>query len=185
MNDRTPITPDNTLVRPADETDHSRGPPDASVTVVEYGDYECPYCGRAYPILESIREEMGDGLRFVFRNFPLKQAHPHALRAAEAAEAADVQGKFWPMHDILYEHQDALEDDDLRSYAGEVGLDIGQFERDVFDEHRFEERILHDFKSGIHSGVNGTPTFFIDGARYDGPVEKTSLATALRDVIEN
>ena len=184
MSDRTPISPDNTLTSPIDETDHLRGQPDAPVTLVEYGDYECPHCGRAYPIVKSIQEEMGDDFRFVFRNFPLKQAHPHALHAAEAAEAAGVQGKFWAMHDHLYEHQDALEDDDLRQYAEELELDTTQFERDVFDENRFEQRILHDFKGGIHGGVNGTPTFFIDGARYDGPLEEASLAKALRDSME-
>lgn len=183
MNDRTSISPDNELVRPVDETDHSRGSPDAPVTLVEYGDYECPNCGRAFPIVDSIRERMGDRLRFVFRNFPLKLAHPHALRAAEAAEAAGAQGRFWAMHDLLYENQDALEDDDLRTYAEELELDTIQFERDVFDEHQFERRILSDFKSGIHSGVNGTPTFFIDGSRYDGAVEEASLTAALHDAI--
>jgi formate-nitrite transporter family protein len=181
VSDRTAILDTSVLRRSVDETDHTRGPSDAPVTVVQYGDYECPYCGQAYPIVKNLQDRLGLRLQFVFRNFPLKQMHPHALRAAEAAEAADAQGKFWEMHDHLYEHQNALEDDDLRGYAEELRLDMNEFERDVFEEHRYQQRIGEDFKDGIHSGVNGTPTFFIDGNRYDGPLTEDELSSAIEE----
>ncbi|PSP44421.1 disulfide bond formation protein DsbA [Halobacteriales archaeon QH_6_64_20] len=171
------------LTLPVDsDRDHIQGPVDAPVTLVEYGDYECPYCGQAYPIVKEVQEELGDDLRFVFRNFPLGDMHPHARRAAEAAEAAATQGEeaFWEMHDYLYEHQDALDDDHLVEYADEVGLDVEQFEGELA-ERTNEERVQEDFLSGARSGVNGTPTFFIDGERYDGEWSAERLTTALRE----
>lgn len=183
MSDRTSISDTAELIQPVDETDHTHGPADAPVTVVQYGDYECPYCGRAYPVIKAVQEKMGAQLLFVFRNFPLKQMHPHAMRAAEAAEAAGAQGQFWEMHDLLYEHQDALEDDDLRRYAEDLGLDTTEFERSVFEEHLYSKHIKKDFKSGIHSGVNGTPTFFISGTRYDGPLTEDDLSTSIEKII--
>src|SRR6266480_1057391 len=113
-----------------DERDHIQGPPDAPVTLVEYGDYECPYCGAAYPVIKEVQARMGDRLRFVFRNFPITTSHPHSEHA-EAAEAAATQGKFWEMHDHLYENQQRLTDPDLHAYAEEVGLDVAQFDRDL------------------------------------------------------
>src|SRR6478609_11366611 len=120
--------------------DHIQGPADATVTLVEYGDYECPYCGEAFPIVKQIQERMGEQLRFVFRNFPISTAHPHAEHAAEAAEAAATQGKFWPMHDLLYENQQRLEDDDLAGYAEQLGLDVARFQRELA-EHAHAQRV--------------------------------------------
>jgi len=155
------------LAAPVAETDHVSGPDDAPVTLVEYGDFECPACGAAYPIVELVRRQMGARLRFVFRHFPLTQMHPHALHAAEAAEAAGAQGKFWQMHAMLFEHQDALEDPDLVGYAKALHLDVKRFTTELSSEMHLP-RIRKDTQSGIRSGVNGTPTFFINGVRFDG-----------------
>lgn len=160
------------------ESDHRSGPDDAPVTLVEYGDYECPHCGRAHPIVQEVRRQMGHRLRFVFRNFPLAEAHPHAVHAAEAAEAAGAQGRFWEMHDLLFERQQALEDSDLARYARHLGLDAERFRQDL-TAGTFADRVRQDFRSGVRSGVNGTPTFFIDGARHDGPWDPETLLEAL------
>jgi protein-disulfide isomerase len=158
---------DAELSPPVSERDHVAGPEDALVTLVEYGDYECPYCGMAYPIVKRAQRELGSKLRFVFRNFPLAESHPHARLAAQAAEAAGAQGKFWEMHDMLFEHQDALEAQDLIGYAKSLGLDTAQFARDL-ETGKYEKRVRDDFRNGVRSGVNGTPTFFVNGNRYDG-----------------
>jgi len=163
---------------PVGPEDHAQGAEEAAVTLVEYGDYECPHCGRAYPIVKKVQEKLGDRLRFVFRNFPLTQAHPHALKAAEAAEAAADQGKFWEMHDALFENQTALDDDSLKSYAAEIGLDTEKFAEDL-DTDKFEEKVREDFMNGVESGVNGTPTFFINGVRFDESWDEESLLEAL------
>ena len=155
------------LVIPVSETDHSLGPGNAPVTLLEYGDYECPYCRRAHPILQGVRRTMGDRLRFVYRHFPLSQAHPHAEHAAEAAEAAGAQGRFWEMHDLLFENQNALEDDDLAMYAAQVGIDGQRVAREIA-AGTYAKKIRNDFRGGIRSGVNGTPTLFINGLRFDG-----------------
>jgi protein-disulfide isomerase len=146
--------------------DHIQGKSDARVTLVEYGDYECPYCGQAYMIVKEIQKQLKDQLRFVFRNFPLTQIHPHAQQTAEAAEAAGVQKKFWDMHDILYENQQALDYYHLVEYATILGLDIERFNNDLFS-HVHAGRVREDFISGVRSGVNGTPTFFVNGVRYN------------------
>jgi protein-disulfide isomerase len=161
-----------------EDRDHIQGPANAAVTLVEYGDYECPYCGAAYPIIKKVKSRMGDRLRFVFRNFPISTTHPHAEQAAEAAEAAAVQGKFWEMHDLLYENQRRLRDQDLRGYAETLGLDVEQFTQEVAD-HVHAERVHEDFMSGVRSGVNGTPTFYVNGARYDDSYETETLLAAL------
>jgi protein-disulfide isomerase len=158
---------DSQLIPPVGANDHEAGPDDAPVTLVEYGDYECPYCGMAYLVVKSAQRELGKQLRFVFRNFPLAEAHPHARLAAQAAEAAAAQGKFWQMHDALFEHQDALEAEDLSGYAKSLGLDMAQFARDLQDA-KYTKRVRDDFRSGVRSGVNGTPTFFINGSRFEG-----------------
>jgi protein-disulfide isomerase len=150
------------------------------VTLVEYGDYECPYCGAAYPIVKQIQGQMGDRLQFVFRNFPITTSHPHAEQAAEAAETAASQEKFWEMHDVLYENQRHLEDEDLRSYAAQLGLDVEMFERELA-EHVHAARVRADFMSGVRSGVNGTPTFYINGVRYDDSYEPEVLLAALEE----
>ncbi len=161
--------------------DHIEGKPDAPVTLVEYGDYECPYCGKAYPIVKSIQAQMGDQLRFVFRNFPLTELHPHAAHAALAAETAGKQGKFWEMHDALYENQKALGDSHLREYAQSVGLDADAFMQAVENGDEAEQ-IEDDFSSGVRSGVNGTPTFFINGVRHDDGWDEETLLAALQAV---
>lgn len=148
--------------------DHSTGPDDAPVTLVEYGDFECPSCGMAYPIVKAVQQQMGNRLRFIFRNFPLAEVHPHAEHAAESAEAAAVQGKFWEMHDILFEHQSRLDDEHLVRYASEIGADPEQV-AGALASGAFVDQVEADFMSGVRSGVNGTPTFFIDGERWDGP----------------
>ena len=155
------------LVPPVSEKDHVIGDPDAPVTLLEYGDYECPHCGMAHPIVKSIQHRLGKKVRFVFRNFPLAESHPHARHAAEAAEAAAEQGKFWEMHDALYENQDRLEDEDLSAMAKRIGLDAPRVAK-ALAEGSFTGHVRDDFRSGVRSGVNGTPTFFVNGERYDG-----------------
>ncbi|MFL5469293.1 MAG: DsbA family protein [Gemmatimonadaceae bacterium] len=155
------------LVVPVTDRDHAIGPASAAITLVEYGDFECPHCRRAHPIVQKVRRHMGDRLRFVFRNFPLSEAHPHAQHAAEAAEAAGAQGRFWEMHDLLFHNQDALEDDDLVNYAAKLGIDAQRVAHELA-AGTYTRKIRDDFRGGIRSGVNGTPTFFINGLRYDG-----------------
>jgi len=167
------------LVEPVDQTrDHIQGPADALVTLVQYGDYECPYCGQAYPIVKQMQARMGERLRFVFRNFPISTSHPHAEQAAEAAEAADAQGRFWEMHDLLYERQNRLTDRDLHGYAEDLGLDVERFDKEMA-EHVHATRIHEDFISGVRSGVNGTPTFYVNGVRHDDTYEAPALLDAL------
>lgn len=166
------------LAIPVGSQDHIQGQARAAVTLVEYGDYECPYCGEAYPVLKAVQRAMGDQLRFVFRNFPLAELHPHAVRAAEFAEAAAGQGKFWQAHDLLYENQTALRDADLYAYGLRLGLD-SELVSEGFGG-RFDPKIKEDFTGGIRSGVNGTPSLFINGFRYDGERDVDSLIFALR-----
>ena len=168
------------LTLPVGERDHCDGPANAPVTLVEYGDYECPHCGRAYPIIKEIQRRLGSKLRFVFRNFPLGESHPHAQHAAEAAEAAAAQGKFWEMHDMLYEHQQALDDRHLLGYAKSLGLDASRV-HDELVSHAHARRVREDFSSGVRSGVNGTPTFFINGIRHDDSWDAETLVSALED----
>ncbi len=168
------------LRRPVGPDDHLLGPPDAPVTLVEYGDYECPYCGQAHRDLKRLRKVLGAQLAYVYRHFPLSQVHPHALSAAEAAEAAGAQGRFWEMHDMLFENQQRLEPTALLSYAEALGLDLPQFVRDL-QEHHFADRIRRDFIDGVRSGVNGTPTFFINGVRHDGGYTFDALLAAIDD----
>jgi protein-disulfide isomerase len=167
----------NHLSTPVSAQDHSAGPANASVTLVEYGDYQCPYCGQAYPVLKAVQQAMGNKLRFVFRNFPISEIHPYALHAAQFAEAAAAIGKFWVAHDMLYERQEALDDRDLVAYGSIIGLDAAKL-REAFDG-RFDEKIEADFMGGVHSGVNGTPSLFINGLRYDGERDVDSLVAAL------
>jgi protein-disulfide isomerase len=160
------------------DRDHIQGSADAAVTLVEYGDYECPYCGAAYPIIKEVQARMGERLRFVFRNFPISTSHPHAEQAAEAAEAASAQGSFWEMHDVLYENQKRLRDEDLRGYAEKLGLDVERFDTELAD-HVHADRVHEDFLTGVRSGVNGTPTFYINGARHDDSYDAETLLAAL------
>jgi len=159
--------------------DHAQGPADAPFLLVEYGDYECPYTRRSLAEVEELRAELGADLRWVFRNFPLAEIHPHALRAAEAAEAAGVQGRFWEMHATLFRHQEALEDADLHRYAAELGLHAETFAADLASGVHLD-RIRADVDGGVQSGVGGTPTFFTNGVRHEGPYAAAALLAALR-----
>lgn len=159
--------------------DHIQGPDTAPLILVEYGDYECPFCGRAYYIIKQVQEMLGDSLRFVFRNFPLTQIHPNAQNAAEAAESAGAQNMFWEMHDCLFEHQQQLGLEHLMQYATMLGLDLDQFGYDL-TKHIHAPRIREDFLSGVRSGVNGTPTFFLNGLRYDYSWDLETLLKVLR-----
>ncbi|WP_029003067.1 DsbA family protein [Azorhizobium doebereinerae] len=168
----------NRLTPPVGPGDHAQGPADAPVTLVEYGDYECPYCGEAYPVLKAVQQAMGDQLRFVFRNFPITEAHPHAAQATELAEAAASIDRFWLAHDMLYENQAALDMRDLLDYGAQVGLNNAAVMAAF--EGRYDARIRDDFTGGIRSGVNGTPSLFINGVRYDGARDVEGLVEALR-----
>jgi protein-disulfide isomerase len=169
------------LASPIDEQrDHLRGGrPPAAVVLVEYGDYECPYSRAAYRSIQQIERRMGDGLCFVFRHFPLREIHPHAQLAAEAAEAGAAAGRFWKMHELLFHRQSALEPEDLRRYAQELELDPEEFDEALADG-RHRPRIDEDVASGLRSGVAGTPTLFIGGARYGGSYMPAELERALR-----
>ena len=169
------------LSLPVGKHDHIRGPENAPVTLVEYGDYECPYCAAAHLIVKEAQKVMGDNLRFVFRHFPLTQIHPHAEAAAEAAESAGARHRFWEMHDLLYENQQMLDPEHLLGFAEQLGLDTARFAREL-QRHVHHDRVREDFTSGVRSSVNGTPTFFINGLRHDGSWELGSLLKALESV---
>ena len=166
------------LTIPVGERDHATGPLSAPLVLVEYGDYQCPHCGTAYPVLKELRQAFGAELTFVYRNFPLTSVHEHAQRAAETAEWAALAGRFWDMHDYLYEHQDRLDDRGLRAAAAALGLDPGELQ-DAWDRHALIPRVKEDLLGGIQSGVTGTPRLFLNGARYDGPVGVPELTAAL------
>lgn len=163
--------------------DHIQGPINAPITIVEYGDFECPYTGKAYPIVKEIIRRLGDSICFVFRNFPLDEIHPHAQHAAEAAEAAAAQDKFWRMHDYLFEHQNELEDRQLLEYARIIGLDVERVKREI-SEHTYVPIINKSLKNGIKSGVEGTPTFFLNGVRYEDSWELETFSEAIRSTIK-
>jgi protein-disulfide isomerase len=158
--------------------DHSQGNASAPVILVEYGDYECPYCEEAYPVVKRLQQEFGQELRFIFRNFPLQQIHPLALAAAETAEFANTKGMFWEMHDRLFETQQDLSPRSLLQSVLSFGLDGSAWEKEIAQK-RFDDRIAKDFEGGVRSGVNGTPTFFINGVRHDGPSDFHTLRHAI------
>jgi protein-disulfide isomerase len=166
---RVPIVPE----------DHAQGPGNAEVTFVEYGDYECPHCGRAYPIVKQVQEHFQKRLRLVFRNFPLGQIHPHAVAAAEVAEFAGVQGNFWEMHDLLFEHQARLGEPLFLELAQILKLSPKALLQ-ALEERTFEARVRADFNGGVRSGVNGTPTFFINGLRHDASFDFETLVSAIQ-----
>jgi protein-disulfide isomerase len=165
------------LTVPVNNRDHVQGPATATVTLLEYGDYECPFCAAAAPAIKQVQQQVGD-LLFAYRHFPLTQIHPHAFQAAEAAEAAGAQGSFWEIHDLLFTHQDALELQDLFVYARALGLDLERFATDLAS-NTHAGRVREDFMSGIRSGVNGTPTFFNNDVRYNGGYDVQSLLAGL------
>jgi protein-disulfide isomerase len=163
--------------------DHAQGPESAPVTVVEYGDYECPHCGHAYPIVKQVQKHFGKRLRFVFRNFPLSEIHPHAEDAAEAAEFAGAQGKFWEMHDLLFENQERLDEALYLALAQELELPAGTL-RKALEVGTYRTRVRAEFTGGVRSGVNGTPTFFVNGHRHDGPFEFEDLVLAIDEALD-
>jgi len=172
-----------TLKPPVSEHDHTAGGPNARVTLVEYGDYQCPHCAAAEPIVRALQKQFGSELLFVFRNFPLQEIHPAAEPAAELAEAAAAQGKFWEAHHAIFAWSrkhgpESFDGEAFLAIASSVHLDAFAV-KDAVDEHRYLERIRSDFTSGVRSGVNGTPTFFIDGRRHDGPFDEDTLSRAL------
>jgi len=163
-----------------DADDHVQGPRDAGLVLIEYGDFECPYCGEEYPEIKAAQQAMGDALCFAFRHFPLRQAHPHAELAAEFSEAAATIGRFWEMHDLLYENQRALDQRSLIGYAKQLGFDEALIESAVNGE--FAARVQKDFRFGVRNGVNGTPCLFLNGRRYDGARDTASLLQLFREV---
>jgi protein-disulfide isomerase len=171
-------TPEQLTIRIDPERDHVLGDPGADLTLVEFADFECVHCARAVALVAAVRERLGPRLRFVFRHFPIAELHPHAQQAAEAAEAAAAQGRFWDMHALLFAHHDALERDDLVDYARQLGLDVERFTRELEDgTHR--EAVALQAQGGAWIGVQGTPAFFIDGRQYAGAHEPDALADAL------
>jgi Na+:H+ antiporter, NhaA family len=168
-----------TLTPPVDaERDHLRGAPGAPATLVEYGDFQCPDCGLAYPVVRELLAHFGDRLRFVFRHMPLIDLHPRAEAAAEAAEAAGAQGRFWEMHDRLFTHQHELGDGDLLAHAEAIGLDVGRFEREL-REGRHAARVAEDYASGARSGTPSTPRFFVNGFIHLGSPSLAELEEAI------
>jgi protein-disulfide isomerase len=166
------------LKTPVSDKDHIQGSPDAPVTLLEYGDYECPHCAAAHPMVHQLQERFGDKLRFVFRNFPLNRIHLHAEAAAQTAEFAASRDKFWPMHDLLLENQPRLSHSVFADLATKLGLDAAEL-RKALQDGSFEGKVHLDFTGGVRSGVNGTPTFFLNGERYDGAKDFQSLAAAI------
>ena len=171
-----------TLKAPVTAEDHIQGPDDADVTLVEYGDYECPHCGHAYPIVQRVQKQFGKRLRFVFRNFPLSQMHPHAEAAAEVAEFAGAQGKFWEMHDRLFENQERLGEALFSELTRELKLSASAM-RQALEQKTFAARVRADFTGGIRSGVNGTPTFFINGHRHNDSFDFDVLVSAIQQAM--
>ncbi|QDK38112.1 DsbA family protein [Bdellovibrio sp. NC01] len=170
------------LSRAVTDSDHIQGNKNAAITLVEYGDYQCPFCGAAYPMIKTLQNHFGDKLRFVFRNFPLVHSHRYAVTAALAAEAAGLQGKFWEMHDMLYENQSALEPEDLIAYANALKLDVRKFQRDISNEGLLAH-VKEDYQSGEKSGVDGTPAFYINGVKYTGPYKFSELKRYIEGVL--
>jgi protein-disulfide isomerase len=175
MSDDMPI-----LAVPVNAQDHIQGLESAPVTLVEYGDYECPHCGAAFPIIKAVQKKLGPNLRFVFRNFPLSYMHPFAELAAEAAEAAGAQGKFWEMHDAIYENQESLGEEMIEGIVQELKLDVNRFNSDI-KARKFKEHVRKDFIGGAKSGVNGTPSLFINGERFDESLDEETLIKVIHD----
>ena len=168
------------LKNAVDDRDHASGSQTAPVTLLEYGNFECLHCGRVYPVIKEMQRVLGDDLHFVFRNFPTVRTHPHAIRAAEAAESAAAQGKFWEMHDELFTHQQALEDHDLSRYAKRIGLDVERFACGMA-ENSFLKKIEAEYQSALFDEhVTGTPTLYINEVRYTGATDVDSLMLAIK-----
>jgi protein-disulfide isomerase len=164
---------------PVSQSDHVRGPAHAPITLVEYGDYECPHCGLAYPVVNRLEETFSGRMRFVFRHFPLNEVHPHAEIAAESAEFAGTAGMFWDMHDALFENQSRLSVPTILMIGAELGLPQAAM-RHALETGQYKDKVRSDFMGGIRSGVNGTPAFFINGERHDGPYDYASLVSGIQ-----
>jgi protein-disulfide isomerase len=169
------------LLLPIQPEDHVEGDPHARYTLVEYGDYECPACGSLFQTIRQLHAQFGDNIRLVFRHYPLSGIHPHAEQAAEAAEAAAAQGRFWEMHDLLFEHQNALRPKDLYKYSEQLGLDSKRF-RDELKDRKYEDRVREDFRRGVANGVYGTPGLFVNGIRHNGELDVASILAKLKEV---
>lgn len=176
------LYPDTVKLKNAvNDQDHVAGPASAVVTLLEYGNFECIHCGQAYPILKQVRNLLSNDLRFVFRHFPTVQTHPHSLRAAEAAEAAGAQGKFWEMHDELFTHQTALEDRDLMRYARRIGLDLDKFSQ-ALSESIFLSQLQVSYEHSLFDEhITGTPTLYLNGTRYTGGTDLQTLLEAIKE----
>ncbi|CAN5498787.1 DsbA family protein [soil metagenome] len=166
------------ILEPLTEDDHTNGPADAELELVMYGDFQCPYCIAAHPIVTRVRERLDGRLRFVFRHFPIDDVHPLAQKAAEASEEACRQGKFWEMYELLYASRGRLSRSELSDYAGQLGLDVAAFDS-ALDSGEHAGRVQRDFSSGEGSGISGTPAFFVNGLRHDGSFDARSLLQAL------
>jgi protein-disulfide isomerase len=171
------------LTVPVDPTDHVLGPHGAPVTVVEYGDFECPNCRQAAPTVQLLLERFPEEVYFAFRHFPLEEVHPHALAAAEAAEAAGAQGKFWPMHQLLFDNQSHLKPASLHSYAGSLGLDMARYTAEI-DDHVYLQRVREHIEGARRSGVHATPTFFVNGMVHDVSFGLRSLFDAVQKILD-
>jgi protein-disulfide isomerase len=169
------------LLLPIQADDHVQGLPDARYTLVEYGDYECPGCGRLFVSLRDLHAELGDELRLVFRHYPLSGIHPHAQQAAEAAEAAGAQGRFWEMHDLLFQNQAALKAKDLKRYGQQLALNMQRFDEDL-KQRAYEARVREDFRRGVVNGVYSTPGLFVNGVRYSGAMDRETVRAQLEGV---
>lgn len=170
------------LKNPVGSEDHIQGDRDAPCTLVEYGDYECPHCRAAHPVIKRVERHFGKRLCFAFRNFPLTQIHANAESAAETAEFAANEGKFWEMHDLLFENQEQLGNDLYDELAAQLGLDVAKLQ-EVLENGTYTRRVRNDFTGGVRSGVNGTPTFFINGQRHNGPADFDHLVKAIEAAI--
>lgn len=170
------------LTIPVNSNDNTYGNAESNIELVEYGDYECPYCGKAYPQVKQIKEQLGKYIRIVFRNFPLTKIHPNAFAAAVATEAAAIQGKFWDMHNIIFENQKTLSDDFLIELAGRIDLDVKRFKEDI-KKVALIDKVEKDFESGLRSGVNRTPSFFINGEKFEGEWKDDQLIQYLKRIL--
>ncbi|HEY4148981.1 MAG TPA: thioredoxin domain-containing protein [Chitinophagaceae bacterium] len=167
---------------PVSDNDHSQGEKNAAIVLIEYGDYECPHCGAAYPVIKKLQKHFGGKLRFIFRNFPIAESHPHAVTAAYVAEASALQDKFWPVHDLIYEHQQNLSTKLLLSLAESAGVDIKQLSQDI-STPAVTDRVEKDLEGGARSGVNGTPSFFVNGYKYEGYHEYDRMRKDLESIL--
>jgi protein-disulfide isomerase len=172
-----------TLRVPVTTDDHIQGNEDAPITLVEYGDYECPFCAQANPVVKRLQKHFGKNLRFVFRNFPLREVHPNAEAAAETAEFAATHGLFWQMHDLIYANQATLDMQQLAELTKTLKLPLQELELTLSNK-TFENKVYRDFMGGVRSGVNGTPTFFINNERYNGPVDFDGIAQAISSLVK-